>query len=44
MIQGIAKFFCDKYVSDGSSMNDPVGVFLKESFTVNDLNNLINLG
>lgn len=36
MLQGIADFFPDKYVSDGSLINDAVGVFLRNNFTVND--------
>ncbi len=34
MLQGIADFFPDKYVSDGSLINDAVGVFLRNNFTV----------
>lgn len=34
MIQGIADFYPDKIVSDGSTTNDAVGVFLRENFTL----------
>lgn len=35
MVQGIADFFADKYVSDDSLVNDAVGVFLRNNFTLN---------
>lgn len=40
MIQGIAKFFPDKIVSDGSLMNDAVGVFLKNKFGISQAKTL----
>lgn len=40
LLQGIASFFPDMVVSDGEPINDAVGVFLKESFGITDVNNL----
>lgn len=44
LAQVFTRFFPDMYVSDGSSINDGVGVFLKPDFSLTDAQNLKNFG
>lgn len=44
LLQGIADFFPDKMVSDGSAINDAIGVFLKDTFTLTQAQSIQSLG
>ena len=40
LLQGLASFYPDMHTQDGEVISDPVGVFLKPSFTMGNLEQL----